>query len=54
MVIVQAALVEALVYGAESGGLDVRAHIEGGDVADVEGGLGLACPSAFFVEVGDF
>ena len=54
LVVVHTARVEALVHGAEAGCFDVGAGVDGGDVAHVEGDVGLAGPAAVLVEVGDF
>ena len=54
LVVVEAALVETLVDGTEAGTLHMRSNVEGGDIAHIEGGVGLESIAAGLVEVGHF
>jgi hypothetical protein len=53
-VIVEAPGRQRLVDAAESGGLDMGAEVHRGDVAHGQVDIGLGCPAAVAVEIGDF
>ena len=52
VVVVEAALAQTLVHRAKAVALVVVAHVDGGDVAQAQCGLGLRGPAALVVEVG--